>query len=228
MNWASGDERYSVNPCGISHDLLSSADLMKRPNSFERNTDDNACRAETGMPKAEWFAAIEKGGADGRAAAGKLLQMAKVDPWWITVLLVDYEASTKTVEKDGKPKGYSICSTKSVSANAATTWKALTTSAELAKWFGSGATMQAIEGGALKDKDGVAGKVTKVRPEKALVFTWEADWASGSTVEVLVQPKGDKTGLVVNHTRIQTRADADAVREAWTLALNALKAHIEG
>ncbi|MDQ8165390.1 MAG: SRPBCC domain-containing protein [Gemmatimonadota bacterium] len=201
---------------------------MKRPSTPERKTDDKACKAETGKSKAEWFAAIDKGGAGGRAVVGKLLQTAKVDPWWITVLSVEYEAAQKTVEKDGKPKGYSICSTKSVAANAAKTWKALTTSAELAKWFGSGATMEATEGGALRDKDGVSGTVTKVRPEKALVFTWDADWAAGSTVEVLVQPKGDKTGLVVNHTRIQTRADADAVREAWSQALNALKTHIEG
>ena len=201
---------------------------MKRPSIPERKTDDKTCKSETGKSKAEWFAAIDKGGGGGRAVVGKLLQTAKVDPWWLTVLSVEYEAAKKTVEKDGKPKGYSICSTKSVAANAAKTWKALTTSSELTKWFGSGATMEAKEGGALKDKDGVSGTVTKVRPEKALVFTWDAAWAAGSTVEVLVQPKGDKTGLVVNHTRIQTRADADAVREAWSQALNTLKTHIEG
>jgi uncharacterized protein YndB with AHSA1/START domain len=217
-----------VNTTGIFHDLYPSAPIMKRPSTPARTTDDKACKAETGKTKAEWFAAIEKAGASGRAESGKVLQAAKVDPWWATVLLVEHEAAKKAVEKDGKPKGYSICSTKSVAANAAKTWKALTTSAELAKWFGTGATMNAKEGGAVSDKDGVTGKVTKVRPEKALVFSWEASWAPGSQVEILVQPKGDKTGLVVNHTRIQSRADADAVREAWAQALNALKAHIEG
>jgi len=46
-------------------------------------------------------------------------------------------------------------------------------------------------------------------------------------VEILVQPKGDKTGLVVNHTRVAGRRDADDVREAWAQALNRLKAHLE-
>lgn len=201
---------------------------MKKPNISERKTDDKSCKAETGKSKAEWFAMLDSAGAEGRAAAGKVLQAAKVDPWWLTVLLVEHEAARKAVEKDGKPKGYSICSTKSVAADAATTWKALATSAGLTKWFGGGATIEAREGGALRDADGVTGTVTKVRAEKALVFTWDADWAAGSQVEVLVQPKGDKTGLVVNHTRIQGRADADAVREAWSQALNALKAHLEG
>jgi hypothetical protein len=44
---------------------------------------------------------------------------------------------------------------------------------------------------------------------------------------VLFQPKADKAGIVVNHTRIQDCADADATRAAWAEALTRLKTLVE-
>jgi len=202
---------------------------VKRPSISERDSSEKACKAETGKSRAEWFAACEKSGATGRAAIGKFFQAAKVEPWWLTVLTVEYEAAKGAVEKDGRPKGYSICSTKSVDASAADTFKAFTVSSELAKWFGAGATIDAKEGGTLKDGDGVRARLTKVRPGKTLAFVWETPgFAEGSAVEILIQPKGAKTGLVVNHTRIATRRDADGVRGAWEQALNRLKERFAG
>ena len=202
---------------------------MKREATTARKNDDRTCKAETGRTRAEWFARIEKVGATGRSAIGKFLLSEKVDAWWITTLTVDYEAAKGIVEKDGRPKGYSICSTKTVGTPPARTFKALTTPADLAKWFGPGASIEAKEGAAIRDKDGVRGTMKKVKPYKAIVFTWDTPgFAEGSQVEVLVQPKGDKTGLVVNHTRVATREDADAVRAAWEQALIRLKEHLEG
>lgn len=201
---------------------------MKRTTESARASDDAACKAETGRSRAEWFAAIDGSGATGRSAVGKFLQAEKVDPWWISTLTVDYEAANGLLERDGRPKGYSICSTKTIAATPARTFQALTTSAELAQWFGPGAEIAAIEGGALTDGDGVRGTVKKVRPDKTIVFTWDTPgFAEHSQVEVLVQPKGEKTGLVVNHTRVTTRADADAIRTAWEQALSRLKQHVE-
>lgn len=201
---------------------------MKRDAGTARKHDDKTCKAETGRTRAEWFAAIDKAGAAGRSAVGKFLQGEKVEAWWITTLMVDHEAAKGIVEKDGRPKGYSICSTKTVAVPPARTFKALTTSAELSKWFGPGASIDAKEGGTISDKEGVRGTVKKLKPDKAIVFTWETPgFATNSQVEVLVQPKGDKTGLVVNHTRVQTVEDADAVRAAWGQALTRLKEHLE-
>jgi hypothetical protein len=45
---------------------------------------------------------------------------------------------------------------------------------------------------------------------------------------VQFQDKGKgKTGLLVNHTRIQNRDEADGLRAAWAQALNQLKATCE-
>src|SRR5262245_58758937 len=131
---------------------------MKRPNNPERKSDDKTCKAETGKTRAEWFAAIDKSGAEGRASVGKWLQAQKVDPWWNSTIAIDYEAAKGIVEKDGRPRGYSICSTKSVDADAKRTWKAITGKPGL-----------------------VWGAVKKVRPEKAIVYSWDvAKFGEGS------------------------------------------------
>jgi uncharacterized protein YndB with AHSA1/START domain len=201
---------------------------VKREPTNVRKTDDKTCKADTGRTRAEWFAAINKAAATGRSAVGKFLQGEKVEAWWTTALMVEYEAANGIVEKDGRPKGYSICSTKTVAALPSRTFKALTSSAELSKWFGPGASIDASEGGAIADKDGVRGTVKKVKPDKAIVFTWDTPGlAAGSLVEILVQPKGEKTGLVVNHTRVATAEDADAVRASWAKALDRLKGYLE-
>jgi len=52
--------------------------------------------------------------------------------------------------------------------------------------------------------------------------------SSPTQVDVQFQDKGKgKTGLLVNHTRIQTRAEADSLRAAWASALDQLKALCE-
>ncbi|MCA0375443.1 MAG: SRPBCC domain-containing protein [Gemmatimonadetes bacterium] len=178
---------------------------MRRPALSARATDSATCRAETGRSIDEWIAWMTATGASGRSALGKALLAEKVDAWWATVLQVSFEAATGIVERDGRPKGYSLCTTKTVSAPVARVWQAITTHPEFA-----------------------CGPVTKSRDEKALVMPWAAsDWAPSSVVEILLQPKDGKTGLVVNHTRIQDRHDADLARAAWERALAELKAQLE-
>jgi uncharacterized protein YndB with AHSA1/START domain len=69
----------------------------------------------------------------------------------------------------------------------------------------------------------------RVRPNKDLRLSFENPLFSAPTqVDVQFQDKGKgKTGLLVNHTRIQTRAEADALRTAWAQALDRLKAICE-
>ena len=201
---------------------------MRIPTLTPRDTSDAALQRETGRSRAEWLAVIEASGADGRTAIGRMLQGEKLDPAWIPVLLVDHEARAGIVEKDGRPKGYSICATKTVSADAARAYDAFTTAADLDAWFGAGTSVAARDGGELSNVDGNRATFTKLRPGKTLVLTWSTpDLAPGSVIEVLFQPKGDKTGLVVNHTRIHSAHEADTVRAMWATALGALKAHLE-
>ena len=42
----------------------------------------------------------------------------KVEPWWSATIVSEYEIARGDFAKDGKPKGYSICPTKSIKASA--------------------------------------------------------------------------------------------------------------
>jgi len=201
---------------------------MRIPTVTPRDTSDAALQRETGRSRDEWLSLIDASGAEGRTAIGRMLQGEKLDASWIPVLLVEHEAHAGIVEKDGRPKGYSICATKTVNVDASRAYDAFTTAADLDAWFGPGTSVAAKDGGDLSNADGNRATLTKLRPGKALVMTWTTpDLAPGSQVEVLFQPKGDKTGLVVNHTRVPTPHEADAVRAMWGAALGALKAHLE-
>ena len=68
-----------------------------------------------------------------------------------------------------------------------------------------------------------------MRKNKDLRFTWENPAHTGGTiVDVAFQDKGKgKTLVTVTHDRIQTRAEADGLREGWGQALDRLKARLE-
>ena len=201
---------------------------MKRPKLTTRPIDDRAMTKETGHPRSEWFKEIERTKADGRSSIGKALLAKKVDAWWITVITVEYEAHAGIVEKDSRPKGYSLCITKTVAAPVSRVFKSFTVPRELDKWFGASNEMEARDGGSYRNADGNKGSVRKVRPDKALVLSWDAaGFAEGSQVEVLFQPKADACGIVVNHTRVMTRHEADEVRAMWGEALDRLKSLLE-
>jgi uncharacterized protein YndB with AHSA1/START domain len=155
---------------------------------------------------------------------GKHLLAQKVDTWWIPTITVEYETARGAVEKDGRGKGYSICSTKTVPVPVQRAFAAFSDKADLDRWFGPATKIAFDVDGAISNADGNKGRFTKITADKTIRFTWEdASVGAGSAVEVLFQPKDGKTGLVINHTRIQSRADADAIRAGWESALNALK-----
>lgn len=189
--------------------------------------DDASARQHTGKSLKEWFALMdEKGGpAAGRRVLGDFLfKEQKVDAWWVTTLIVEYEAARGVVEKDGKPKGYNICVTKSVGAQPAAIFDALCDPAVL---FGEAAAAEFKEGGAIDDGNGHRGVFKKLAPAKTLRFTWTGGHHHDTElIEIKFTPGGAKTSVVLNHDRINGRAAADGMRAAWAASLDRLKAKL--
>jgi uncharacterized protein YndB with AHSA1/START domain len=89
-------------------------------------------------------------------------------------------------------------------------WQALVTSEGLKPWLGDGATIEAVEGGALSAPDPVGGRTRRGRVERIddgrrLVFTWwpVTNPAERSTVAIVVEPvdsHGAATVVKVNET----------------------------
>jgi len=206
---------------------------MKPAASDRPSIEDSSVRTATGKTLAEWSTVLDGLGgpkAGRRELVQHLYTQVKLDEWWATTLVVEYERERGVHEKDGRPKGYSICSTKTVAAPLERVFAAFGTAADLERWFGPGTTVSFQDGGTLANAEGDRWTFTRLRPGKDLRFTWQhATRAPESQVEVLLADKGQgKTGITLNHTRIQQRAHADELRSGWSAALDALKRHLEG
>ena len=186
-----------------------------------------AAKSATGKTLDQRFVELDKqdGLRQGRRANNNYLAAQKVDFWWCTTIAVEYERHHDLRRKDGLFEGYFVCSTKTIGAPPAEVFKAWANAGELSKWFGAGTKAEAKDGGSYENKDGDQGKFLRVRSNKDIRMTWEnAAFSSPTQVDVQFQDKGKgKTGLLVNHTRIQTRAEADGLRAAWATALDQLK-----
>lgn len=168
---------------------------------------DTACQEATGKTLAEWSSAIgaNPGIADKRRDAINWLwdQVGRspTGAWWGTTIWVEHERRIGRTKKDGLYEGYSICSTKTIAAPMARVQE------ELSKRVGN---------------------VTRVREGKDIRASWRTPGVEHDTeVEVLLADKGGKVAITLNHSRIQTRDEADGLRRAWSEELAALKADLE-
>jgi uncharacterized protein YndB with AHSA1/START domain len=204
---------------------------MKHTFKSEHPVTNEAAKAATGKTLDQWFKELDK--ADGlklgRREINNRLYEQKIDPWWCATIAVEYEKHHDVRKKDGLFEGYFVCATKTIAAPPADVFKAWSTGTELSKWFGGGTKADVKDGGSFENKDGDNGTFLRVRQNKDIRMTFEnAELSAPTQVDVQFQDKGKgKTGLLVNHTRIQSRAEADGLRAAWAQALDQLKATCE-
>jgi uncharacterized protein YndB with AHSA1/START domain len=206
---------------------------MKPPVPDTPDLGDSNVRTKTGKTLEAWFEHLDGlgGPAKGRRELVQaLFGKGKLDEWWATTVVVEYERARDVHEKDGRPKGYSLCATKTVAAPLERVFQAFGAAADLDRWLGPGTEVAFEDGGTLANSDGDRATFTRIRAGKDLRLAWQhAERAPGSQVEVLFADKGKgKTGITLNHTRIQARRDADALRAGWGEALERLKRHLEG
>lgn len=214
---------------------------MKPPTSDTPDLDDAGVRSKTGKTLEQWFAHLDRLGGleEGRrvlvnalidSAGGAGAGGAKLDEWWSTTLVVEYERARGALEKDKRPKGYSLCSTKTIAAPLARVFQAFGQAEDLDRWLGAKTKVDFRDGAGLSNGDGDRLTFARIRADKDLRLSWEhPQRANGSVVEVLFADKGKgKTGVTLNHTRIQVRRDADELRLGWSAALERLKILLEG
>lgn len=192
---------------------------------------DETCSAATGRTLAEWHAQIDaRGGAAlGRRAIGDLLvRELGVDPWWSATITHEYELARSILEKDGKPRGYTICVTKSIAADPRACFGAFADAAALDRWFGPGHDVRIEDGGYWRNADGNRATVRKATAGKSIRLTWEdAGLTMPAPAEIKFAPGGRKTTVMVTIERLQTRAEADGYRQAGGEALERLKQTLE-
>lgn len=205
---------------------------MKITLKAEEAYDEKSANTATGRSLGEWFALLDAfgGPAKGRREIGQLLvNEHKVAPWWATTITGLYEAAHGLREKDGRLKGYTICATKSIKADATSCYEHFTTAKALDAWLGAKHQVDFKDGGSLKNADGNAATIKKTNPGKTIKLIWtQKGVAEDTPVEVKFAPAGAKTTVMITHDRLQTREEADGLRAAWGEALDKLKQVIEG
>ncbi len=204
---------------------------MKVTNTPDFEVSEASCKAATGKSLTEWFAELDKvdGLKLGRRDSCQHINSQFAHIWWPPTIYVEYEKHKGIVKKDGLQEGYSICVTKTISAPVEKTYSVWTDPAKFAEMFGDNGKQKVDEGGTLSCDGGCKGTFLRVRPNKDLRFTWEHPGCTAPmTVDVMFQDAKGKTLMNVMTSRIQTRGEADGLRNAWTDALNRLKAIAEG
>lgn len=199
---------------------------MKVENTPDFSVTDEACQQATGKSYQQWFAELD--GIDGlkvgRRESIRYVYDQTKDFWWPTTIYVQYEAHHNIKKKDGLADGYAICCTKSIAAPVERVYSVWTDPMSFAEMFGDGGTQDLVEGGAIGCKAGCKGTFTRIRTNKDLRFTWEHPGCTAPmVVDVQFQDNKGKCLMNVMTSRIQTREEADGLRNAWSDALSRLK-----
>jgi uncharacterized protein YndB with AHSA1/START domain len=204
---------------------------MKVERRADHAVSDTSCKSATGKSIADWFKALDSHGgvALGRRSLSQWLhEEHAVEPWWSSTIVTEYEIARGDLARDGKPRGYSICPTKSIKASAAHCFAAFADANAMNAWFGPGHEVELREGGHWRNGDGNRAAIRKVNPGRNIRFIAEDEGLTLPTpVEIKFEPKGERCTVMVSIERLQTRAEADGYRRAWGEALERLKSVIE-
>jgi uncharacterized protein YndB with AHSA1/START domain len=204
---------------------------MKVERKADRAVSESSCKSATGKTLAEWFKALDRHGgvALGRRNLSKWIEHEhEVELWWATTITNEYEIARGDLAKDGKPKGYSICHTRSIRASPKDCYAAFATAKALDVWYGPKNEVDMRDGGQWRNGDGNRATIKKVNAGKNIRLLAEDEGLTLPTpVEIKFTPNGANCTVMIGIERLQTRAEADGYRHAWGEALDRLKASIE-
>jgi len=190
-----------------------------------------SCKEASGKTLAEWFKALDKHGGIplGRRELGNWLQHEHgLTTWWAATVTNEYEIARGDLARDGKPRGYSICPTKSIKASPKDCFAAFASAKALDQWFGPKHELDLREGGHWRNSDGNRASIRKVNAGRNIrLIAEDAGLTLPTPVEIKFTPNGANCTVMVAIERLQTRAEADGYRRAWSEALDRLKAHVE-
>lgn len=201
---------------------------MKIEIRSDHPVDEATCKARTGRTLGEWSALLAGRGEGRREAINWLYEQMGKDAWWPTTVWVEHERRHGIVhKKDGLGEGYNICVTKTIAAPPEAIYRAFTDPGA-AGWLGL--REAATEGSAFADEAGNRGTWLRLRPGKDVRLAWQtAGLPHPTQVDAAFADKGKgRTGITLMHQRIQTRDEADGLRQAWSAGFDRMKAALEG
>jgi uncharacterized protein YndB with AHSA1/START domain len=171
-----------------------------------------AVRAKTGKGWKEWFAILDRAGAQKmshKEIAAYLYKEKGCPGWWAQMVTVGYEQAHGMREKHQKADGYAVSSSKTIGVPVRELFEAWSDLKTRRRWLADASLT-----------------VRKATAPKSMRITW----VDGKTsVEVNFYPKGTKKSQVsVQHTKLADAKEAERKRAYWSEQLSKLAGVLEG
>jgi len=185
--------------------------MSSKETGYTPSVSDESVRARTGRNWQEWFELLDARGAremNHRQIVALLAGEYGVDPWWQQMITVTYEQARGLRDKHETPQGFQVSRSKTLPVPVERLFSAWEDEDQRSQWL-----------------PGAALSVRRATPAKSMRLDWEAD---GSLVSVYFYEKGEQRSQVaVNHEKLGSREQAEAMKGYWSLALNRLAAYLQ-
>jgi len=171
---------------------------------------DEAVKAKTGKSWKQWFAALDKAGAQSlshKDIVSVLEDKHGVPPWWCQMVTVEYERARGLRARHEKADGFSVSISKTIAAELAAVYGATTNARTRNAWFPAGTFVQSS---ATENK------------------YFRGSWNGSARLEIGFYAKGPgKAQIALQVNKLSKEADVAREREAWKAALETLKTKLE-
>jgi len=172
---------------------------------------DEAVKAKTGKTWKQWFAVLDKAGAQSlshKEIVEVLDVQQTVPPWWRQMVTVEYERARGLRVRHETASGFSISVSKTIAADLAAVYDATANARTRKTWFAEGAFVQSS---ATENK------------------YFRGSWNGSARLEINFYSKGQgKAQINVQVNKLSKEADVARECDAWRAALETLKAKLEG
>jgi hypothetical protein len=166
---------------------------------------------KTGRDWDEWFSLLDQLQADTKPhkeIAQHLFQNYQLSGWWSQMVTVGYEQARGLRQKHQKGKFFEVSRSKSINAPIEMVWRAWVNESMRDDWL-----------------PGFRFFIRKATPIKSMRITW-ADNRTG--LNVYFYPKGmGKCQISVQHVKLTSSNEAEAMKLFWETALEDLKYYLE-
>lgn len=173
------------------------------------NVSNEAVLKATGKPWAEWMTVLDNAGGrkmNHKQLVAILAANDEVSAWWQQGIAVTYEKSRGLRETHQRDDSYEISRSRTMNATAERVYNAWVSEATRARW--------------LPDTTPALRKATGNK-------TIYLNWTDGTLVEVRLSDKGDRTQVVVQHSKLADGDTAERMKAYWSEALDRLKELVE-
>jgi len=176
----------------------------------EPQISDESVKDKTGKDWDAWFKYLDAKGAENKShkeIVSILNEGVEIDPWWQQMVTVTYEQARGLRKLHGRPDGFQISKSRTISADTAEVFDAWTDEQKRKNWI-----------------ENPEFEIRKATPEKSLRITWIDN---ESSLDVYFYQKDAKTQVSLNHNKLPDEESAAKMKSYWGEQLKRLKEFLE-